>query len=115
MFNNCSITPSFGGKHMPRNFSSMMNYIYKKTFKNFPNTFETKDIIKVTTTLDDGRELSGFVHFDNGKYRGLVLENAPNRLKTVFAETALRHYNENIASKSTKSRLKQFKNNSKLK
>ena len=55
---------------LPRNFSAMMDYIYKKTPVDM---FESPNLMRVETKLDDGREISGIVTFANGKFKGLTM------------------------------------------
>lgn len=103
--NNYASRTSFSGHHLPKKFSSMMNYIYKKTFNNYPDIFESKNIVRVSTQLDNGEEVSGYVNFHNGKYNGLVLDKGYEHLKQVFMRTALRRYNEKVATPRVKEKL----------
>ena len=86
--------PSFKA-HLPKTFSSMMNYIYKKTPEDM---FEYKDIMRVETKLDNGREVGGMVYFWHGKYQNLVMDEGCEKLRQEFMRTALKRYNSNIAS-----------------
>lgn len=90
-----SYKPNFTA-HLPKHFSSMMNYIYKKTPSDM---FECGDVMRVSTVLDNGREVSGVVNFLNGKYHSLVLDEGSEHLKQEFMRTALKRYNMHITNR----------------
>ncbi len=81
--------------HLPGKFSAMMNYIYKKTPMEM---FETPNIMRVETKLDDGREISGLVTFANGHYNGLIMDDGFENLRQEFMRTALKRYNTKLAN-----------------
>ncbi len=81
--------------HLPRNFSSMMNYIYK----NAPDIFEYTNSMRVSTILESGKEVSGTVNFLNGKYHGLVMDAGFEKFAQEFKRTALKRYNMKIAKR----------------
>lgn len=95
-----SSKPNFKA-HLPRKFSSMMNYIYKNT----PDIFEHQNSVRVSTILDSGEEIFGTVNFCNGKYSGLVMDDGFENLAQVFKRTALKRYNRNIAKRRLQEKL----------
>lgn len=94
-------TPNFTA-HLPNRFSSMMNYIYKKTPEDM---FEYKDIMRVSTVLDNGREVSGFVQFLHGKFHSLILDEGSENLRQEFMRTALQRYNKHITKRQMHEKL----------
>ena len=80
---------------LPRNFSAMMDYIYKKTPVDM---FESPNLMRVETKLDDGREISGIVTFANGKFKGLTMDDGFENLQQEFMRTALKRYNKKMAN-----------------
>ncbi len=93
---------SFTGRHLPKNFSSMMDYIYKNT----PDTFEFQDSIRVSTILDNGKEVSGLVNFLNGKYHGLQLDEGFEHLAQEFKRTALKRFQMRLAKPELQKKLR---------
>lgn len=91
--------------HLPRNFSSMMNYIYKNT----PDIFEYTNSVRVSTVLKNGQDVSGTVNFINGKYSGLVLDNGFENLRQEFMRTALEKYKNHISSRQLQEKLSRSK------
>lgn len=87
--------------HLPRNFSSMMNYIYKNT----PDIFEYQNSMRVSTILDNGKEVFGTVNFLHGRYSGLVMDEGSENLAQEFKRTALKRYNMKIAKRQLKEKL----------
>ncbi len=93
---------TFRGKHLPRTFQSMMNYLYK----NLPNDlFRNSEMMRVSTLLEDGRELYATAHFYNGKFIGLIMDEGSEALKQTFMRTALKRYNKNVASPKIQQKL----------
>uniref|UniRef100_UPI004029914C hypothetical protein n=1 Tax=Candidatus Scatousia sp. TaxID=3085663 RepID=UPI004029914C len=90
---------SFQGGHQPRKFSAMMNYIYAKLSKERIDSFESTGSIVITTTMPDGKEVSGMANFLGGKYAGLVMEEGSEHLKASFMKTTLDKYIKKISSK----------------
>lgn len=93
-------TPGFCGGHLPRRFSSMMNYLHSKS----ANEFLCDDVMHVSTVLN-GKEVSGIVRFDRGSYRGLTMDEGSQELKQEFMRTALERYNNKIASAKLREKL----------
>lgn len=100
--------PCFQGKHLPKDFSSMMNYIYKNANKNYSDNFYGQDFFRVSTKLDDGKEISGIVSFFNGRYNGLIMDEGFEHMRQLFMRTALAKYNEKLMSKNLKEKIARF-------
>ncbi len=96
-----SYRPNFTA-HLPRHFSAMMNYLYKKTPEDM---FSCKDVMRVSTVLDNGREVSGVVNFLHGKYHSLVLDEGFQNLRQEFMRTALKRYNMSITKRQMHEKL----------
>lgn len=96
---------AFGG-HLPRDFASMMNYIYKKK----PNVFENNDIIQISTKLDDGTVASGIAYFSNGRYKSFVMDEGFENRKQEFIKTTYNNYIDKTASSKVKEKLKTHRN-----
>lgn len=92
--------------HLPRKFSNLMNYLSR----NLPENFDNKDIIRVTTVLKDGTEVSGYAHFTNGHYSSLTLDSPYNMRKQEFMRTVLESYNLKVAKGRTLEKLKKLYN-----
>ncbi len=103
--NNYKNQANFTGKHHPRHFSSMMNYIFKKTIGQNHDMFEATNTILVSTKLDKGKEITGAANFFNGEFVGLVLEEGCEHLKSKFMKTVLNKYIEKISSKNIKDKI----------
>lgn len=103
--NNYKNQTNFTGSHHPRHFSTMMNYIFKKTIGQNPDMFEATNTILVSTKLDNGKEITGAANFFNGKFVGLVLEDGCEHLKSKFMKTVLNKYIEKISSKNIKDKI----------
>lgn len=88
--------------HMPRKFSSMMEQIHQKAFKNFGDTFQHTDAIKLETSLENGKKLSGTANFLDGKFHSLVMDEGMEGDKKLFMQTALNKYNQNLNKKLNK-------------
>lgn len=93
---NYNNTPVFGA-HLPKNFASMMNYIAKNA--GYPET------AKVSVILDSGLEVSGMVHFVDGKYATLIMDEGCEKYRQLLQQTALKNYNKRIASPKVRSKL----------
>lgn len=100
-FNYKAQQPTFKA-HLPRNFSSMMNHIYKKTPEDL---FDCKDIMHVETILDCGREVGGTAYFFHGKYHSLVMDEGCENFRQEFMRTALKRYNMHMASPDLQKKL----------
>ena len=92
-FNNTSRNLNFQA-HLPRTFGEMMNHIYKNT----PDTFECKDIIRVSTMLNDGLEVAGTVFFERGRYAGITMDEGFENIKNIFMRASLDKYRQKITS-----------------
>lgn len=103
--NTCNNQVNFTGGHHPKHFSSMMNYLFKKTIGQNPDMFEATNTILVSTKLDNGKEITGAANFLNGKYVGLVLEEQYRHLKSKFMKAVLDKYIDKISSKNIKDKI----------
>ena len=106
-----SILTFSGGGHHPRRFSSLMNYLYKKTIAQNPDMFESINTISISTKLDNGKDITGTANFSNGQYIGLTLDKKNKALKTKFIQTILDKYINKISSKSVKEKIARNKQN----
>lgn len=104
---------SFGGRHLPRNFSSMMNYIYKKTNKNYSGIVNSHDMMHVSTVLDNGKEISGVVIFQDGHYSSLIMDEGFEGLRQVFMRTALERYNNKVMPRRLQEKVQRQKRDKK--
>lgn len=93
------------GKHLPRTFSSMMNYLYQNTQKECRDVFQCADTIAVSTTLKNGLSASGVVNFSNGKYAGLVMDEGSEGFKQEFIRTIMEKYKKQVAKGNTRRKL----------
>lgn len=95
----------FTGRHLPKDFSSMMNYVYK----NAPDSFEFQNSIRVSTVLDNGKEVSGTANFLHGKFKGLQLDEGFEHLSKEFKSTALKHFLKRMAKPELQKKLGYIK------
>ncbi len=107
---NYSSIQSFQGRHLPKHFSAMMNYLYKNTSKNYSDYFENLNTIRVSTKLKSGEEISGIVNFLNGRYQGLVMDEGFEHLKNKFMKTVLEKYAKRVARPELQEKLTCIRN-----
>lgn len=91
--------------HLPKKFSGIMNYLYKNSQKVTPDTFERNDIIRISTQLENGKNISGNVNFFNGKYIGLVLDEGYENFRSEFIKTVIKKFKTSMAKGNTLNKL----------
>lgn len=91
--------------HMRNTFSSMITKLYHDSCKIAGDTFENSNMIRVSTTLDNGKTISGTVSFCNGNYAGLKLDEGQEKYRGEFIKNIMNKYRNNTAKGHTRDRL----------
>ncbi len=79
-------------KHAAKNFGELMSVLYKKAYGN-DRFVHNPDIIQISTTMQDGKEVTAIADFFNGKYIGLSFPYEHAHYRKEFCKKILEKYN----------------------
>ena len=104
---NTSYRQSFTGnkpKHAAKNIGDLMSVLYKKAYGSNRHP-HNPDILQISTTMHDGKEVVAVADFHNGKYVGISFPYELAHYRKEFCKKILEKYNFIITKgKSTKFR-----------
>ncbi len=83
--------------HLPSTFGGVMNCLYKKAEKISRDTFEIADTVRVSTKLDNGKNVSASVNFLYGKYIGFSMDEGAERYRKEFIKTVIEKFKKSVA------------------
>lgn len=66
-------------------------------------------MMHVSTVLDNGKEISGVVIFQDGHYSSLIMDEGFEGLRQVFMRTALERYNNKVMPRRLQEKIQRQK------